>query len=162
MLKFYNSLTKKLETFVSQKDKTIKMYVCGITPYDTTHLGHAATYVFFDVFVRYLTYIGYKVEYTQNVTDVDDDLLKKAKQAQQDWKDLGDFWTDNFLTDMRNLNVLPPTHYVRATSAIETIEEMIVRLLQKEIAYKNAGNVYFDVAKFPEYGKLSGYSQKYM
>jgi len=153
MLKFYNSLTKELETFVPEKDKTVKIYVCGITPYDTTHLGHAATYVFFDVLVRYLTYIGYKVDYTQNVTDIDDDLLKRAKKVGQNWKDLGDFWTDNFLSDMKNLNVLPPTHFVRATSAIDVIEG---------VAYKNKGNVYFDTAKYPEYGKLSHYSQKYM
>ncbi len=162
MLKLYNSFTKGLETFVPNKGKKVKLYVCGITPYDTTHLGHAATYVFFDVLVRYLTYIGYQAEYTQNVTDVDDDLLKKAKEIGQNWKELADFWTDNFLSDMRNLNVLPPTHYVKATSAIDAITDMLTKLLSDGYAYRSGENIYFDVTKFPEYGKLSGYSQDYM
>src|SRR3989304_4995448 len=107
----YNSLTKKTEKFVSQKNKKVFIYVCGITPYDTTHLGHAFIYVFFDALIRFLRFLGYRVDYTQNVTDIDDDILKKAKETGQNWKKLGNFWVKKFCSDMRALNVASPTHY---------------------------------------------------
>src|SRR3982751_5346203 len=106
-MQLYNTLTKKLETFTSLEDKKVKMYVCGITPYDTTHLGHAFTYIFFDVLHRYLQFKGFTVKYTQNVTDINDrdnDILERAKNQNIGWQDLSKFWTEKFLQDMEILN----------------------------------------------------------
>ncbi len=162
MLYLYNSLTRTKEKFVPLKDKKVKIYVCGITPYDTTHLGHAFTYVFFDVLVRYLNYKGYEVIYTQNVTDIDDDILKKATEEKRDWRELGNFWTNKFLADMKSLNVLPPTHFVKATGSISSMVQIIELLIKKSFAYQRNGNVYFEIRKFKDYGKLSHFNKKQM
>jgi len=162
VLKLYNSKTREKEIFKPLKKNKVSIYVCGITPYDTTHLGHAFTYIFFDVLVRYLIFSGYKVNYTQNVTDIDDDIVKKAKEEKTDYKKLGDFWTEIFLLDMKSLNVLPPTHFVKATHSIDKMTEIINVLLKNGFAYKNGGNVYFDVSKFKKYGRLSKFNKKQM
>jgi len=162
MLHLYNTLTRTKEKFIPIDNKKVKMYVCGITPYDTTHLGHAFTYVSFDALVRYLQYKGYEVIYTQNVTDIDDDILRKAKQENRDWRKLGDFWTKKFLSDMKSLNVLPPTYYVRATDAIDTMVGIIEDLINKQVAYQKDGNVYFEIKKYSEYGKLSHFNHTQM
>ncbi|OGH13517.1 MAG: cysteine--tRNA ligase [Candidatus Levybacteria bacterium RIFCSPHIGHO2_01_FULL_38_26] len=162
MLRLYNSLSKSKEKFVPLEDKKVKMYVCGITPYDTTHLGHAFTYVFFDTLVRYFKFRGFDVKYTQNVTDIDDDILKRAKEEGRDWRELGNFWTGVFLKDMKMLNVLPPTNYVKATNAIDTMIGIIETLIHKKTAYENNGNVYFDIDKFKKYGKLSHFNTRQM
>ena len=161
-LHLYNSLTRKKEVFKPLKNKDVSIYVCGITPYDTTHLGHAFTYISFDVLIRYLKFLGYSVNYVQNVTDIDDDILKKAKEIGKDWKELGNFWTNRFLSDMEKLNVFSPTHYVKATGSIPEMIEFIKVLLQKGFAYEKNGNVYFEVNKFKNYGKLSKYSRAQM
>lgn len=154
-MKIYNTKTNKIELFKPLKHNIVKMYVCGITPYDTTHLGHAFTYVFFDTLSRYLFYKGYKVNYVQNVTDVDDSILKKAKETGKNWKSLGDFWTDRYIKDMRYLNIKSPTHFVKATDSIPIMLRIIKVLKEKNIAYTNDGNVYFEVKKFKDYGRLS-------
>lgn len=158
----YNSKTRKKELFTPFSDKKILIYVCGITPYDTTHLGHAFTYITYDVLIRYLQYKGYDVQYTQNITDVDDDILKKARSEKWDWQKLGNYWTKKFTDDMEALNVQPPTHYVKATSAIDTIITMVKELKDKDYAYENEGNVYFSVKKFKTYGQLSHLPAKEM
>ncbi len=155
MLSIYNSLSKKIELFTHSKERTVRLYVCGITPYATTHLGHAATYVFFDVLVRYLRYKNLKVNYVQNVTDIDDDILRESKKAGQDWKSFGQNWTNRYLSDMKALNVLPPTHFIKATDSITTMIRIIRVLLGRGVAYEKSGNVYFEVDKFPAFGKLS-------
>lgn len=161
-MKLYNSLTRKLQEFSPKLKNHVSMYVCGITPYDTTHLGHAFTYVWFDVLVRYLRFKGYKVTYTQNVTDIDDDILKRAKEENKNWRKLGDFWTRRFLLDMRALNILPPAHYVKATGAIALMIRIIEVLIKKGFAYEKNGNVYFEVKKFKSYGELSRFNHKQM
>lgn len=161
-MKLYNTLTKSTETFLPINKREVLMYVCGITPYDTTHLGHAFTYTVFDVLYRTLENRGYAINYTQNVTDVDDDILKKAKQIGEDWKSLGKFWTDKYVNDMKTLNNVPPTHYVKATETMDTIIKFIQKLLDEEFAYEKNDNVYFRTQKDPEYGKLSKYSKKEM
>lgn len=161
-MRIYNSLTRKKENFIPFNKQKVLMYVCGITPYDTTHLGHAFTYVFFDVLRRYLEFKGYKVIYTQNVTDIDDDILKKANEEKTDWKKLGVFWTERFLTDMKNLNVLPPTYYVKATDSMKQIIEINKALIKKGFAYVKDDNVYYNVKKFKKYGELSGFNEKQM
>lgn len=160
-MQLFNSRTGKLQTFTPLQDKMVKMYVCGITPYDTTHLGHAFTYVFFDVLQRYLKFRGYQVNYVQNVTDIDDDILRKAKEVGQDWKQLGDFWTNRFLEDMESLNVESPK-IVKATDSIEQMIKIIKRLVDLGYAYESQGCIFFEVQKFSRYGKLSGYNQQQM
>lgn len=158
MLKLYNSLSRKKEKFIPLASKNVKIYVCGITPYDTTHLGHAFTYIFFDVLVRYLRFKGYKVTYTQNVTDINDrdnDILERAKILNISWNKLADFWTKKFLSDMKALNWAAPNHYLKASNQISQIIKMIKKLLKKGLAYQINGSVYLDTAKYPEYGKLS-------
>jgi cysteinyl-tRNA synthetase len=158
----YNSLTHTKEEFKPFNRKKVLMYVCGITPYDTTHLGHAFTYVFFDSLNRYLQFSGYKVTYTQNVTDIDDDILNRAKEEKKDWRKLGKFWTDRYLKDLASLNVLSPTNYIKATDSIEKIIEIISDLLKKGAAYEKNGCVYFSVKKFKKYGELSKFTKKQM
>lgn len=161
-MKIFNSASKRLEEFKTNVPSKVSMYVCGITPYDTTHLGHAFTYVFFDVLQRYLKFKGYEVSYIQNVTDIDDDILKRAKKVKKNWQELGKYWTDRFLEDMKSLNVQPPNHFVKATQSIPTMIKIITFLLKKKIAYNSEGNIYFDIKKFPQYGKLSGCTQRQM
>lgn len=161
-MKLYNSLTQSLEVFKPLNPHKVTIYVCGITPYDTTHLGHAFTYVFFDVLQRYLKFKGYKIKYVQNVTDIDDDILKKAREVGQDWRKLGDFWTKKFLDDMAALNVEPPSHYVRATDSIDKMIQIIEVLIKKDLAYQKDGEIYFEIKKFKRYGKLSRCSKDQM
>lgn len=161
-MKLYNSLTKQLELFKPSNGKNVTMYVCGITPYDTTHLGHAFTYMAFDILQRYMRFQGYTVTYVQNVTDIDDDILKRAKETNQNWQELGNFWTEKFLFDLKTLNIDLPTTYVKATESIDTIIEIVSNLQKKDFAYEVDGTVFFDVQKDNEYGKLSKYSKSEM
>lgn len=165
MLKLYNSLTRKKEKFIPISSNKVTMYVCGITPYDTTHLGHAFTYISFDVLIRYLTYCGYKVTYTQNVTDINDrdkDILQRAKEQNILWNKLADFWTKKFLIDMKNLNWAYPTYYLKASEQIPAVISLIKKLLKNGFAYQVNGSVYLDISKYPDYGKLSKFNQTKM
>jgi L-cysteine:1D-myo-inositol 2-amino-2-deoxy-alpha-D-glucopyranoside ligase len=130
--------------------------VCGVTPYDTTHLGHAFTFVQFDSLVRALRWLGRTVVYVQNVTDIDDSILQRARKLGVDWRALGDEQTALYLADMRALNVAEPDYFVRATDAIPTIHTMIEELLRAAAAYQAAGGgVYFRVRSTSTYGELS-------
>lgn len=161
-MKLFNSYSGRIEEFKPLKQKEVKLYVCGITPYDTTHLGHAFVYIQFDALKRYFEFKGYKVTYTQNITDIDDDILKRAKRDGKDWQELGNFWTNKFLADLKALNVQMPDHYIKATEAIPEIIEMVSTLIKKDFAYEIDGNIYFEVTKFPDYGKLSKFSKDQM
>lgn len=161
-MQLYNSLSRQKEKFKPNHDQKVMLYVCGITPYDTTHLGHAFTYLTFDILQRFLTFQGYTVTYTQNVTDIDDDILRKAKEVGKDWQELGKFWTKKFLNDLNDLNIIMPTLYVKATDSISTILEIVEQLMEKKLAYEKSGNVYFRVKSDPDYGKLSKYSREEM
>lgn len=164
-MQLYNSLTRKKELFIPLKDKEVLMYVCGITPYDTTHLGHAFTYTFFDVLYRYLIHLGYKVTYTQNVTDINDrdkDILKKAHQQHTSWNKLADFWTKKFLEDMKNLNWVMPTNYLKASKQITSMIRIIEALLKNGYAYERESNVFLDIKKVKDFGKLSKLTKEYM
>ena len=154
-MQLYNALTRKKERF-SKKDEPVTLYVCGITPYDTTHAGHCFTYTSFDVLVRYLQAEGYDVHYVQNVTDIDDDILRKAYEVGDDWREVGNRWTAHYIQDMRALNVLAPDQFPRATDVIDEIIETTAILLQKGYAYEAEGNVYFHIDSWQEFGKLSG------
>ena len=134
---------------------SVGLYVCGVTPYDTGHLGHAFTYVSFDVLHRYLEYLGHDVVYVQNLTDVDDDMLRKARETGENYLALGNRWVTTFLTEMAALNWLPPDHYPRATEHIPQMLAMIGRLLDAGLAYAAEGNVFFQVEAWPRYGEVS-------
>jgi L-cysteine:1D-myo-inositol 2-amino-2-deoxy-alpha-D-glucopyranoside ligase len=153
-MRLYNTLTQQKEPFTPAGDY-VTMYVCGITPYDTTHLGHAFTYIVFDTLVRYFRFKGWPVRYAQNVTDIDDDILRKANEVGEDWKVLGDRWTRRFVEDLDTLNVLRPTHYPRATEEIPRIIHMTQVLLDKGCAYEKNGSVYFHVDSCVRFGQLS-------
>ena len=154
-MKLFNTLTQSLEEFVPIDENAVRMYVCGITPYDTTHLGHAFTYVIFDTLIRYLEFRGRKVKYVQNVTDVDDDVLRKAKELGMAWDELGRRETARFLSDMDALNVRRPNVYARATQEIPVMIEIIQTLLAEGYAYESAGYVYFSVKRDPEFGMMA-------
>jgi L-cysteine:1D-myo-inositol 2-amino-2-deoxy-alpha-D-glucopyranoside ligase len=129
--------------------------VCGVTPYDTTHLGHAFTYVSFDTLIRYLEYSGYKVKYVQNVTDIDDDVLRKAGELGVAWDELGRRETERYLRDMDALNVRRPDVYARATDEIPRIIEMVMGLVADGYAYVSDGFVYYDVRGDRDFGVLA-------
>ena len=154
-MKLYNGLTNQVEQF-EPLGEAVTIYVCGITPYDTTHLGHAFTYASADLLIRYLEYKGYPVQYVQNVTDIDDDIMRKSKEAGEDWVSLGNRWTAHFIRDMINLNVRPPDAYPRATDVIPEIVDTVARLVESGVGYHVAGNVYFSIKAWEAFGKLSG------
>lgn len=154
-----------MEEFKPLRKNKVTIYVCGITPYDTTHLGHAFTYISFDALIRYLKFRGFQVLYTQNVTDMNDrdhDILDRAKEQNVSWKKLADFWTRKFLQDMHALNWIHPSHFVKASRHIHHMNDLIQELLDKKLAYQRNGSVYLDTAKFPDYGKLSRFDQTEM
>ncbi len=151
-MKLFNTLTQSLEKFVPIDEKTVRIYVCGVTPYDTTHLGHAFTYVSFDTLIRYLEFCGYTVNYVQNVTDIDDDVLRKARELGMAWDELGRRETERYLKDMDSLNVRRPNVYARATDEIPTMIEIIQTLLARGYAYESGGSVYYSVKQDPEFG----------
>lgn len=153
-LTFYNMLTRTKEAFTASGD-AITLYVCGITPYDTTHIGHCFTYTSFDVLVRYLRYLGHDVRYVQNVTDIDDDILRKASEVEGDWREVGNRWTAHFIEDMQALNVLPPQKFPRATDVINEIIDVVETLLERGYAYEVEGYVYFHIDTWEDFGKLS-------
>jgi L-cysteine:1D-myo-inositol 2-amino-2-deoxy-alpha-D-glucopyranoside ligase len=153
-MNLYDSLTQAVQPVRPEEDH-VKLYICGITPYDTTHLGHAFTYTTFDILIRYLEMQGYRVTYVQNVTDIDDDILRKAREEGDDWRSLGNRWTAHFIRDMQALNVRPPDYYPRATDVIPEIVRMISELFEAGKAYESGGSVYYRVDAYPEFGKLS-------
>ncbi len=162
-LKAYNSLTRQKEEFVPLQEGWVGMYVCGPTVYEDAHLGHAKTYVNFDTIVRYLRYLGYRVRYVQNITDVghlldsgEDRILKGAARERVEPMELVETYTRRYFEDMDALNVLRPDISPRASGHIPEQIELIKVLIEKGYAYEVNGSVYFDVAKWPEYGKLSG------
>jgi L-cysteine:1D-myo-inositol 2-amino-2-deoxy-alpha-D-glucopyranoside ligase len=159
-MQLYNSLTETLERFRPAGE--VKLYTCGITPYDTTHLGHAFTYIVSDILVRYLESSGLRVTYVQNVTDIDDDILSKAREVGRYWRSLGNRWTRHFISDMKRLNVRPPDHFPRATDVIPDIVDIVARLLKAGVAYERGGSVYFDIDSWSKYGKLSRLSREEM
>jgi L-cysteine:1D-myo-inositol 2-amino-2-deoxy-alpha-D-glucopyranoside ligase len=137
-------------------DRRVTLYVCGITPYDAAHIGHAFTYVAFDTLVRFLRWRGHEVAYCQNVTDVDDDMLRRAARDGEDFRELGRRETAAYLRDMDALNVARPTFLPRATEEIPSMLELATRLVEGGNAYVVDGTVFFDVTSYPGFGELSG------
>ena len=154
-LKIHNTLTSKKEEFIPQEKNKVKMYVCGITAYDFCHLGHARAYITFDIIKRYLEYKGFKVTYIQNITDIDDKIIKRAKELKKTEKELVEYFTNEFFSDMDALGVKKADKYPRATENIKEIIKSVQILIDKGHAYELNGSVYFSVKSFKDYGKLS-------
>jgi len=150
----FNTQTGQIEPFTA-RNGTVGIYVCGVTPYDTTHIGHAFTFLTFDILVRYLRFLGHRVTYVQNVTDIDDDILRKSREVGMAWDELARVETEKYVQDMRDLNALEPDHFVRATDHINDMIAIIEQLLEKGFAYEVNGSVYFSVDRDEEFGKLS-------
>ena len=151
-LKLMNS--KKVMTTI-EPATPFKIYVCGITPYDATHLGHAATYVAFDLINRYQHLAGNRLDFVENITDIDDPLLVRAKRDSIDWKVLAENQIDLFLTDMTALRVIPPSNLVTVTSSMKIIEDFITLLDQRGFLYQIENDHYFSVERFLEDMPLS-------
>jgi len=157
MLTIYNSFTNRKEPFIPIVPGQVQMYVCGMTVYDYIHIGHARVLVVFDVVYRFLIHLGYEVTYVRNITDIDDKIINRANENGEDFADLTQRFIDAMHEDSDALGVLRPNHEPRATDYIKSIIKMIDGLLGNGSAYQaKNGDVYFSVAGFEAYGKLSG------
>ena len=153
-MKVFNSLSGKKEEF-TPLGEVVNMYVCGVTPYDDAHLGHAMSYIIFDVIRRYLQFRDYKVKYVQNVTDIDDKIIDRANKLGISPGELAEKFTASYFADMDALNIRPADIQPRATGEIPKIIEIVQGLIDKDYAYPAQGSVYFRVRNVPDYGKLS-------
>jgi cysteinyl-tRNA synthetase len=157
MLQVYNTLTRKKEPFRPLEPGKVRMYVCGMTVYDYCHLGHARVMVVFDVIVRWLRASGFEVNYVRNITDIDDKIIQRANERGEDFRALTQRFIDAMHEDAEALGVLRPDHEPRATDSMPDILALIGRLVENGHAYVAAnGDVYYDVSRFPDYGRLSG------
>lgn len=155
-LRLYNTLTRGEEPFEPLEPGKVRIYCCGVTVYDYCHLGHARSYIVWDTMRRYLKWRGYEVRYIQNFTDIDDKILNRARQEGSSMQEVADRYTIAYFEDMARLNVLEADEYPRATHTLDGIKRLIGELENKGFAYAAAGDVYYAVRKFSEYGKLSG------
>jgi len=153
-MKVYNTLSGQKEEFLPQGDE-VKMYVCGVTPYSDCHIGHAMSYIIFDVIRRYLQFRGYKVKYVQNITDIDDKIIDRANQLGIATGELAEKFTARYFEDMDALNISRADIYPKATEEIPKIIEVVQGLIDKGYAYPAGGSVYFKVRSVSDYGKLS-------
>ncbi|MCT7990691.1 cysteine--tRNA ligase [Laspinema olomoucense] len=155
-LTLYNTLTRRQEPFIPFEPGQVRMYCCGVTVYDYCHLGHARSYIIWDILRRYLQWRGYAVRYVQNFTDIDDKILNRARQEGTSMEEVADRYTQAYFEDMARLNVLEADAYPRATHTLDGIKRLIAQLEQKGFAYPAGGDVYYKVREFADYGKLSG------
>ncbi len=156
MNKFYNTLTKAKEEFIPNEDGKVSFYSCGPTVYNYPHIGNYRSYIFADTLKRTLTYLGYEVKHIMNITDIDDKTIRDSQKAGKSLKEFTEFYTLEFTKDLAKLNILPPTTFTKATNYIDKMVEIIESLIEKGYAYKSTdGSIYFDIKKFPNYGKLS-------
>ncbi|CAL9045638.1 unnamed protein product [Musa banksii] len=155
-LVLFNSMSKQKEVFKTRVEGQVSMYVCGITPYDFSHIGHARAYVAFDILYRYLKHLGYEVKYVRNFTDIDDKIIKRANESREDPLSLSRRFSEAFLQDVAELRCLPPTHEPRVSDHIEQIKDMITKIMKNGYGYTMEGDVYFSIDNFPDYCQLSG------
>ena len=154
-MKLYNTLSGQVEEFVPAEDNLVKMYVCGVTPYSATHVGHALSYVVFDTLRRYLEHKGYEVRHIQNFTDIDDKIIQRAQESGVSEDDLVEEFIGDYFHTMDALNIQRASEYPRATREIPRIIDAIAGLIDRGHAYPAAGDVYFRVTSKDDYGKLS-------
>ncbi len=161
MLKIYNTLLHQVEEFRPQNDSKVLMYTCGPTVYDHMHIGNLRTFVFSDILVRSLKLNGFSVESVENITDIDDKIIKRAKEQEKSLNQISEEFTKYFLEDVQKLNILVPTHQPKATEYISQMADYIKTLIDKGFAYREQdGSVYFDISKFDDYGRLSGLDKR--
>ena len=163
-LKLYNTLTRIKEEFKPIRKDEVGLYTCGLTVYNYAHIGNLRTYIFEDVLKRVLIYDGYKVTHVMNITDIghltsdadagEDKMVREAKKEGKTVWEIADYYTKAFEDDLKQLNIIPPDYHVKATAHIQQMIDLIKRLEEKGFTYIADGNVYFDISKFPEYGKL--------
>ncbi len=156
VLRVFNTLGRRKEEFIPLNPSEVRMYVCGPTVYDYIHIGNARAFVVADVVRRYLRYKGFKVRYVSNITDIDDKMINRAKEMGISIQELGEIYSNAYFEDIAKLNVERPDVTPRATQHIPEIIEAIETLIKKGYAYVVDGDVYFDISRFEEYGKLSG------
>ncbi len=155
-LRIYNTRTRSVEEFKPARGNRVYMFVCGPTVYDHSHIGHARTYLAYDIIARYLRSKGYSLFYLMNITDIDDKIIDRANAAGEDPLQMADRFTKEFMRDMEALGITSVNLYAKASEHIPEIIAQIETLIGKEFAYRVDGDVYYNVAKFPPYGELSG------
>ena len=155
MLKIFNTMTQKKEEFKPMYENRVKLFVCGPTVYDNSHVGHARTYISFDVIARYLKYNGFSVFYLQNITDIDDKIIKRALELNVEPIKLARKFEKKYMEDMKLLGVESVNLYARAIEHLPEIIKQIKTLIDNGFAYVTESGVYFDISKFPDFGKLS-------
>lgn len=156
MIKIYNTLSKKKEEFKPINPPNVNMYVCGPTVYDFFHIGNSRSFIMADIIRRYLEYSGYKVKYVMNITDIDDKIIRKSIEQNKPFKEIADEYAGYFLEDSKKLKIKEADVFPRPTEHMNSIINLIKELEEKSFAYNVDGNVFYDVSKFKEYGKLSG------
>jgi cysteinyl-tRNA synthetase len=155
-MKLYNTLTKSVETLKPLNGNKVNLFVCGPTVYDLAQIGNAKTYVQFDMLARTLISLGFKLHYLQNITDVDDKIITRAQDREMSWEELRTHFENEYYQDMKTLNNTSVTTYARATDHIDDIIAQVQGLIDKKNAYQTSDGIYFEIATFPGYGKLSG------
>ncbi|XP_058763827.1 cysteine--tRNA ligase 2, cytoplasmic-like [Vicia villosa] len=160
-LRIYNTMTNEKEIFATKEPGKVSMYVCGITAYDYSHLGHARASVSFDILYRYLKHLGYEVTYVRNFTDVDDKIIKRANETGEDPLALSNRFCDEYNVDMSDLLCERPSKEPRVSDHIAEIKDMITQIIHNDYAYVVEGDVFYSVEKFPNYGMLSGQKLEY-
>lgn len=158
-MKLYNFFPRKVEEF-KPTGETVGLYTCGPTVYDFVHIGNWRTFVFEDILKRVLVFSGYKVKHIMNITDIDDKIIKKAREERVDFKIITKKYEEVFFEDLAKLNIIPADIYPRATEHTGSMIKIIESLLKKNIAYKSEDGIYFSVSKFKGYGKLSGLEKR--
>jgi len=155
-IRIHNTMTRRKEDFVPAPRGEVTMYVCGVTVYDYSHIGHARSAIVFDVMRRYLRFRGHQVRYARNYTDIDDKIIRRANAEGVTAREISERFIEAERADMAALGVLPPDVEPKATEHVPQMIALIQRLIAKGLAYAVAGDVYFEVRKFPAYGRLSG------
>ncbi|MDD4095335.1 MAG: cysteine--tRNA ligase [Oscillospiraceae bacterium] len=156
-MKLYNTMSRSKEEFLPVEPGRVKMYACGPTVYDFFHIGNARAFINFDTMRRYLEYIGFEVEFCQNFTDIDDKIIRRAREEDTTIDDISERYIKEYYIDADRLKILRPTHQPKATETVPEMIGLISELMEKGIAYELPDGVYYDVSKFTEYGKLSRY-----
>ncbi len=157
----FDTMRGEVAEFDIPTERPVTLYVCGVTPYDTTHVGHARTFLIFDVLQRYLMHRGAEVRYCQNVTDVDDPLFERANRDGIAWDELARRETEQFVRDCAELHLLKPTYFPKVSEEVEAMIPIVARLVELGFGYVSAGSVYFSVAADPDYGAMArmGYDE---
>ena len=161
-LSIYNSLSRKHEEFLPLNPPDVNMYTCGVTVYDSCHIGHARSLYIFNLVRAYLSYRGYKVNFVRNITDIDDKIINKARESGMSWKEVAEKYIEEYRRDLKLLGIGEADSEPRATENIDCMIDHIAALVEKGAAYVSGGDVYFNVRKFPGYGKLSGQDTEQM